>query len=85
MDVFDPATVFSSIDHGGRYAFGNQPMITQWNLARLAEAMLGLFDDDTPTAVEIATARLQQFPDHYHRYWMRRDARQARAARRTAR
>ena len=71
MDVFDPATVFSSIDHGGRYAFGNQPMITQWNLARLAEAMLGLFDDDTPTAVEIATARLQQFPDRYHRYWMR--------------
>ncbi len=70
MDVFDPATVFSSIDHGGRYAFGNQPMITQWNLARLAEAMLGLFDDDTPTAVEIATARLQQFPDRYHRYWM---------------
>ncbi|MET0662711.1 MAG: protein adenylyltransferase SelO [Ilumatobacteraceae bacterium] len=70
MDVFDPATVFSSIDHGGRYAYGNQPMITQWNLARFAETLLALFDDDVDTAVEIATARLQQFPDRYHEYWM---------------
>ena len=70
MDVFDPATVFSSIDHGGRYAYGNQPMITQWNLARLAETLLALFDDDLDTAVEIATARLQQFPDRYHEHWM---------------
>ena len=69
MDAFDPATVFSSIDHGGRYAYGNQPMITQWNLARFAETLLGLFDDDLNTAVEIATARLQQFPDRYHGYW----------------
>ena len=44
MDAYDPATVFSSIDHGGRYAYGNQPPIAQWNLARLAEAMLPLFD-----------------------------------------
>ena len=44
MDRYDPATVFSSIDHGGRYAYGNQPSIAQWNLARLAEAMLPLFD-----------------------------------------
>jgi serine/tyrosine/threonine adenylyltransferase len=43
MDTYDPATVFSSIDHGGRYAYGNQPAIAQWNLARLAEAMLPLF------------------------------------------
>ncbi len=69
MDAFDPATVYSSIDHGGRYAYGNQPMITQWNLARFAETLLGLFDDDLNTAVEIATARLQQFPDRYHGYW----------------
>ncbi len=62
MDVFDPATVFSSIDHGGRYAYGNQPMITQWNLARLAETLLALFDDDLDTAVEIATARLAAVP-----------------------
>ena len=46
MDAYDPATVFSSIDHGGRYAYGNQPPIAHWNLARLAEAMLPLFDDD---------------------------------------
>ena len=44
MDAYDPATVFSSIDHGGRYAYGNQPPIAQWNLARLAEALLPLFD-----------------------------------------
>ena len=44
MDRYEPATVFSSIDHGGRYAYENQPSIAQWNLARLAEAMLPLFD-----------------------------------------
>ena len=46
MDAYDPATVFSSIDHGGRYAYGNQPHIAQWNLARLAETLLPLLDDD---------------------------------------
>jgi len=45
MDAYDPATVFSSIDEGGRYAYGNQPAIGQWNLARLAEAMLPLFTE----------------------------------------
>ena len=44
MDAYDPATVFSSIDAGGRYAYGNQPPIAHWNLTRLAEAMLPLFD-----------------------------------------
>src|SRR5688572_770679 len=61
MDAYDPATVFSSIDTGGRYAYGNQPPIAQWNLARLAEAMLGLFDADTNRAVERATAVLDRF------------------------
>ncbi len=61
MDAYDPATVFSSIDHGGRYAYGNQPPIAQWNLARLAEAMLPLFDADTDRAVERATAALERF------------------------
>ncbi len=69
MDVYDPATVFSSIDHGGRYAYGNQPAITTWNLARLAEAMLPLFDDDTDTAIEQATAVLQEFPERFRRAW----------------
>ena len=46
MDAFDPATVYSSIDEGGRYAYGNQPVVAEWNLARLAEALLPLLDDD---------------------------------------
>ena len=51
MDAYDPETVFSSIDHAGRYAYGNQPPIAQWNLARLAEAMLPLLDADIDRAV----------------------------------
>ncbi len=69
MDAYDPATVFSSIDHGGRYAYGNQPAITTWNLARLAEAMLALFDDDDDTAIELATAALQTFPERFQSAW----------------
>ena len=46
MDAFDPATVYSSIDEGGRYAYGNQPVVAEWNLARLAEALLPLIHDD---------------------------------------
>ena len=68
MDAYDPATVFSSIDHGGRYAYGNQPPIAQWNLARLAEAMLPLFDPDDDRAVERATAVLERFPALFERY-----------------
>jgi uncharacterized protein YdiU (UPF0061 family) len=69
MDAYDPATVFSSIDHGGRYAFGNQPQIAQWNLARLAETLLPLFDSDLDAAVAIATQILQAFPDRYLEHW----------------
>ena len=70
MDRYDPATVFSSIDHGGRYVYGNQPSITHWNLARLAEAMLTLFDRDTDRAVERATEALDRFPDLFERHWL---------------
>ena len=70
MDSYDPATVFSSIDHGGRYAYGNQPPIAQWNLARLAEAMLPLFDRDVDRAVERATAALDRFPDLFEQHWL---------------
>src|SRR4029079_6122154 len=52
MDAYDLATVFSSIDHSGRYAYGNQPPIAQGSLARLSEAMLPLFDPDVDRAVE---------------------------------
>ncbi len=69
MDAYDPATVFSSIDHGGRYAYGNQPAIMTWNLARLAEAMLPLFDDDTDAAIELATSALQSFPVRFQEAW----------------
>jgi uncharacterized protein YdiU (UPF0061 family) len=68
MDAYDPATVFSSIDHGGRYAYGNQPPIAQWNLARLAEAMLPLFDADADRAIERATAALDRFADLFNRH-----------------
>jgi len=69
MDAYDPATVFSSIDHGGRYAFGNQPGVMQWNLARLAETLLPLFADDPDSAVAAATAVLESFPARYERVW----------------
>jgi len=69
MDAYDPATVFSSIDHGGRYAYGNQPAIATWNLARLAEAMLPLFDDDVDTGVELATTTLETFPERFRSAW----------------
>ena len=69
MDAFDPATVFSSIDHGGRYAYGNQPNVAQWNLARLAETLLPLLHADTDTALAAATDVLQSFPDRYREHW----------------
>jgi uncharacterized protein YdiU (UPF0061 family) len=68
MDAYDLATVFSSIDHSGRYAYGNQPPIAQWNLARLAEAMLPLFDPDVDRAVERATEMLDRFPDLFNQH-----------------
>jgi uncharacterized protein YdiU (UPF0061 family) len=69
MDAFDPATVFSSIDLGGRYAYGNQPAIAQWNLARLAEAMLPLLGDDAESAVATVTPVLHSFTDRFQGYW----------------
>ena len=71
MEAYDLATVFSSIDHGGRYAYGNQPPIAQWNLARLAEALLPLFDDCSEAAVEVATELIRTFPDRYRVEWLR--------------
>ena len=69
LDAFDPATVFSSIDQAGRYAYGNQPMIAQWNLARLGEALLPLVDDRDEAAIEAATAVLTGFSASYQRFW----------------
>ena len=69
LDGYDPAAVFSSIDHAGRYAYGNQPQIALWNLARLAESLLPLIDDDADRAVDQATAVLETFPDRFRAHW----------------
>jgi serine/tyrosine/threonine adenylyltransferase len=69
LDTYDPATVFSSIDHQGRYAFGNQPRIAHWNLARLAETLLPLLDDHPEKAIALAADTVSQFPASYERYW----------------
>jgi uncharacterized protein YdiU (UPF0061 family) len=65
MDAYAPGTVFSSIDHGGRYAYGNQPGIAQWNLARLAETLVPLIDADEDRAVAMATEVLRDFAARY--------------------
>ena len=70
MDAYDPASVFSSIDEGGRYAYGNQAPITQWNLARFAETLLPLLDPDRDAAVRMATERIEDFPEIYTRHWL---------------
>jgi uncharacterized protein YdiU (UPF0061 family) len=70
MDAYHSSTVFSSIDHGGRYAYGNQPPIAQWNLSRLAEALLPLLAPNPETALARAREILEQFPDHYERNWL---------------
>src|SRR6185369_14674401 len=62
MDHYDPNTVFSSIDHRGRYAYANQPSIAQWNLARFAETLIPLIDPDPATAVQGATVVVSRFP-----------------------
>lgn len=70
MNAYDPATVFSSIDANGRYAYGNQPGIAQWNLARFAESLLMLLGRDEQQAVDAATQVLNEFPTVYERYWL---------------
>jgi uncharacterized protein YdiU (UPF0061 family) len=69
IDVYQPATVFSSIDRAGRYAYGNQPHVAHWNLARLAEALLPLIDRDKDQAVAKAGEALGRFPDNFRRHY----------------
>jgi serine/tyrosine/threonine adenylyltransferase len=66
LDAYDPTTVFSSIDRGGRYAYGNQPAIGQWNLARLAECLLPLLSDKEAEAMEQATGALSLYADAFN-------------------
>jgi uncharacterized protein YdiU (UPF0061 family) len=70
MDAYDPATVFSSIDHGGRYAYGRQPFIAQWNLARLAESLLPLLDDEEEKAMKLANEAVVSFEPRFKRHWL---------------
>lgn len=70
MDAYDPATVFSSIDRRGRYAYGNQPYIAAWNLTRFAETLLPLIHDNEEEAVKIAEETISKFGDLYHSKWM---------------
>lgn len=70
MDAYDPATVFSSIDTQGRYAYGNQPVIGGWNLARFAESLLPLLHDDEDQAVTLAQEKISVFNELYHANWV---------------
>ena len=70
MDHYDPATVFSSIDSHGRYAYANQPRIAHWNLARFAETLIPLIDADRTRAIARATEVVNRFPEKYQRYWL---------------
>jgi len=69
MDGYDSAAVFSSIDHGSRYAYRNQPAIAQWNLACLGQCLLPFIDADESAATEAAQAVLNAFPDDYTDAW----------------
>jgi uncharacterized protein YdiU (UPF0061 family) len=70
MDAYDPATVFSAIDDYGRYAYANQPKIAQWNLARLAEALLPQIDSDQQRAIDLATEVIVGFQARYEAHWL---------------
>ena len=70
MNAYDPDTVFSSIDHAGRYAYGNQPTIAHWNLARFAETLLPLLDSDQEKAVASASEVLDEYPRRFEQYWL---------------
>jgi uncharacterized protein YdiU (UPF0061 family) len=70
MDAYDPETVFSSIDHNGRYAYFNQPGITKWNLARFAETLLPLIDKNKDKAIKIVTEIINNFGEIYKKNWL---------------
>ena len=70
MDIYDPKTVFSSIDQMGRYAYCNQPVITKWNLSRFAECLIPLIDEDQNKAVQIATEIINTFEKQYEEKWL---------------
>ena len=70
MDQYHPQTVFSSIDQHGRYSYNNQPRITKWNLARFAECIIPLIDQDEQKAISIATETINNFEKLYEEKWL---------------
>ena len=70
MEAYDPATVFSSIDRDGRYAYGNQPQIAQWNIARLAEALLTVLHPQEEQAIALANGVIGRFGAGFQRHWL---------------
>ena len=70
MDIYDPKTVFSSIDKFGRYSFSNQPPITKWNLARFAECLIPLIHKDENEAIKIASEIIDNFQNIYEEKWL---------------
>lgn len=70
MNTYDPATVFSSIDHAGRYSYANQPAIAQWNLARFAETLLPLLNPEQEKAINLVSEALNEYPALFKRYWL---------------
>ena len=71
MDTYDPKTVFSSIDHMGRYAYCNQPIITKWNLSRFAECLIPMIDKNQKKAIEMATEIINTFEKKYEEKWLK--------------
>ncbi|WP_117168115.1 protein adenylyltransferase SelO [Paraliobacillus sediminis] len=70
MNVYNPKTVFSSIDRQGRYAYGNQPPIGGWNLARFAETLVPLLDENPEEAVKIAQDEMVRYEELYRSNWL---------------
>lgn len=70
MDIYNPNTVFSSIDTQGRYSYKNQPMMAEWNLCRFAEALLPLLDEDIDKAIKLAQDALYSFSNEYYSCWL---------------
>lgn len=81
LDTYRAEQVFSSIDHRGRYAFARQPAVAQWNLARLAEALLPLLDPDPERALRWAQATIEGFGEQFERAWLERMGRKLGLAR----
>lgn len=70
IDTFHPATVYSSIDHAGRYAYANQPRVAQWNLVQFAQCLLPVIADDEADAIALAQASVDTFPELYQAAWI---------------